>query len=383
VTQPAPIIITKFGTVALARQVASAWDEEDELAALDFTANPDPSETCTITTPAPEADADVEHDRSVDVEDPSAIATAEYVEPAITCDLNLDVTRLVLGNADCFLLRNALFMKRARAWVGSFDEETAYAVLTAAPRLLHKPPDKHRAIIKALYGLAATSDDGIVGGDGPSPSSAYANLHRILLEAPKTVKMSPGQLQERLDSLREVVGWAAPDVKAAAVRCPRLLTESLDKVAFLSEAVRQTMQSLMADRGEALQASVDLVSYSGVRVLTMPLSLVARMRFSFGLLVDADKWLDRLPALLDCPCDRFVSELETLTQTRGTGPQYAEYLSRLCITVVQAVELQEPRAVLTPQQDADSAERDLCGLLNLAAQTPATRAAAIVALCVS
>eukprot|EP01038_Epipyxis_sp_PR26KG_P005291 gene5291-7353_t len=84
-------------------------------------------------------------DNDMSYESLDSVASYEHEE--------IDITRIVFGNADIFNEKFPYFKKRLMIWIEAFDPLLSYTLLSALPSLLTRNPATVRPIIKTIYGF--------------------------------------------------------------------------------------------------------------------------------------------------------------------------------------------------------------------------------------
>jgi hypothetical protein len=283
-------------------------------------------------------------------------------------------------------------------------------ILSAAPRYLEKKPDRYLDTIKELYSYVAkhtlpltpsTSStyinvSGLKGcSNGLTISPTYEGLYSLLMDAPTALKYSPTELRGHITFLNDHVAYGDSPEKII-FKCPRLLVESKDKVSFIVELLPQLIQSCAKGSldEEMLTQHVNGLVHAQPRVLVMPLSLLARIRYTRTRLTPVDELLKNLPALLDCNTAEYLRRMGAFGRVGNRASSYGEYLqgaiiaARGCVAPERVGDVENETAAAEGfsermELDATALEKTLCGLLNNAAKSSdqAMRTAVMHVLC--
>ena len=100
----------RFGAVELAREIARGWDREASLLPFDFT---DTADLCFEAYMSQDKE-NIEPEQGASE---SMVDERGLVTPVEGSERDLDLTRLVMGNADMFLFKKSLFTQRIADWV--------------------------------------------------------------------------------------------------------------------------------------------------------------------------------------------------------------------------------------------------------------------------
>lgn len=262
-------------------------------------------------------------------------------------------------------------------------------MLSGAPLLLETRPEKYFHITKALYGFIARSkpDESLL--DVPTQDGqgeefllpVHKSLRHVFYEAPKVAKMSTEDLDSRLKAIIELCnGGAESSVPVAdlVLQCPRLLTESLDKMHFNSASLRIWLSLFNKVNQEvALPGDDEYQEFlrRNPRLLVMPQAKIARLAFVKPSLKECDRCIyDEISSLLDCNTSEFLNVVAAhgyglaLDATcTSVGHEYSAFLQRILIELHGST-FSGNSEVMEDVSDggikAEDAEKALCGVLS-------------------
>ena len=250
-----------------------------------------------------------------------------------------------------------------------YDEDTAYAVLSASPRLLSKKPRLFFDAIKALYALSFRNQELASKAMGESKdtfaTSTYAMLFFLISEAPGVLKLTPQDIKGRLAWLGSMFTGSEVEPESFVAQSPRLLTEPPGKIRFWVEGIRHfTSRGLIKTPLQTMDTGASAAALKLVQInpktLVSSLSLLARIPYASA---HARGPLDhhRVSTLIHCNTEDFVSRLQAASGDIHQRAHYARHLSSVCALLqAQSDDGSEGLA----EDDPASTERYLCGILN-------------------
>ena len=386
--------------IAVARRLAAQWSRDE-----DFTG--DVISTSTLGA------KDTQY---IDTSDKYAedLRDATSIQGEIDdASQNFDVTRIVLGNVNIFSRNPGKFIGYVKTWVREYGAHISYEILNAQPSQLKQNPTAIVSQLKLIYTIAASCSQNdedentrllsptifslCSGGlSSPAQRRRYSILGDILMGS-SSLKISHSNIQNRLD---DILLWFLPMYKAYQLyefnqtpvenirgkmiwKAPKLLSEKSERIIirilWLCRLLMKDFQPVVhtiapffptappfipKDGENVAEASLQEISKLFIetpRILGLPLSVYARLQFTFRIVSSLNSTCDEkeifkrctntsnrnenslqdwklpislVPILLDCNTSAYIQQLHDITSSAVFMPKelafmYSIYLEQL------------------------------------------------------
>lgn len=277
---------------------------------------------------------------------------------------HVDVTRIILGNADNFLDSFPYFTRLIDAWIEVFDPAIAFTVLDAVPAALTKKPAKIQPILKYLYGQISLNlfTESVATANltcDVSCNRTTRMLHILMKEAPKLIRISVEKVESRVCELRGIFNLTVSQ-PLPVIGASRMLTEvGTQRIKLRRQLLLDYINDGFIDHAYPKHPMESLLEYP--RLLTQPLSVIkGRIPFAaraLALLSQPSLSISRCHELIDCNTIAFLDMLsvQLSKKTEALADDYAAHLRGLIADSETGVDCAD---------DVNALEGHLCGLLN-------------------